>query len=524
LEREAKSDKVKNQVNTVSPSGGCKRMRTIFSLFEQWPLRWPSARSLRTRLILLWLAVAAACGVAAYLMLAMFQVSVSAQIDRADAVLGQGCANIAERYRFYSSNWQGTRDLQSDALKRDLQSVVNLALRDQSGVEGGIWQSQAGSLAYGYPTYEGGGVKTDVPAAELDRIRAVNENASRFEEPRQARFTGRSQVLLLRACPLPGPIAGVTAWTMTRVFTAAWEGYGNLRNGLLILFACAVVAAILVTRILSVWSRHIRAIERSLEREGLDLQPLALTGERELDRIILALNQAGERLAEARRQSDRLNKQISAAERLASIGRLAAAFAHEIRNPIAAMRLKAENTLADGSRYQEALRAIIEQIDRLDRLVQQLFTASSEEQAKPVVIAMTEFPGDVLDPYEELAKAKGLSLRAKSALKEARLDPALTKRALENLISNAIYHSGSGGEITVEAEHKNGGIAIEVKDDGPGVAPEIADTLFEPFVSGRSDGSGLGLAIAREAIVSQGGTLRLMPSARGAVFAIELPG
>ena len=93
--------------------------------------------------------------------------------------------------------------------------------------------------------------------------------------------------------------------------------------------------------------------------------------------MISSLNQAGERLADARRQSDRLNKQVATAERLASIGRLAAALAHEIRNPIAAMRLKAENALADGSRHREALKAIIEQIDRLDRLVEQILKASS---------------------------------------------------------------------------------------------------------------------------------------------------
>ena len=67
------------------------------------PLTWLPPRSLRLRLIALWLAVAAACGVAAVLMWEMFQISVSAQVDRADAILGKGCANIAERYRFYAA-------------------------------------------------------------------------------------------------------------------------------------------------------------------------------------------------------------------------------------------------------------------------------------------------------------------------------------------------------------------------------------------------------------------------------------
>jgi signal transduction histidine kinase len=488
------------------------------------PLTWLPPRSLRLRLIALWLAVAAACGVAALLMWDMFQISVSAQVDRADAILGKGCSNIAERYRFYAAGWHGAQDLKNETLKRDLAAVVNLALRDLSGVEGGIWQTEAGPLAYAFPTYEGGAVKTDIPAAEFERIKALNQNAARYEEPRQARYAGRSQMLLLRSCPLPGPIAGLTGWTMTRVFTKAWEGYDSLRNGLLFLFACAAAAAVLVTRILTSWSKHIRGIEQALGANGPDLPPLPMSGEQELDRIIAALNQAGERLGEARRQSEQLNRQVATAERLASIGRLAAGLAHEIRNPIAAMRLKAENALAKGSQHTEALKAIIEQIDRLDRLVGQILTASGKDRANPTAVAMTDFLAETIEPYQDLARAKGLSLRVTGAVREARLDPGLTRRALENLITNAMQHTGRGGQITTAAKQEAQKTIIEVTDTGRGVASEIADTLFEPFVSGRDGGTGLGLAIAREAIESQGGQLRLVPSEAGAIFQIELPG
>jgi signal transduction histidine kinase len=431
---------------------------------------------------------------------------------------------MAERYRFYASGWRGTGDLQSQTLRRDLGAVVDLALRDLPGVEGGVWQSEAGPLAYGFPTYEGGGAKTDIPAAELDRIRAINQEAVRLDEARAQQFAGRSQTLLLRACPLPGPVGGLTAWTMTRVFSAAWAGSGSLRSGLLILFGCAAFAALLVTRIVTLWSRHVGAIEHALVSEGVDLPPLATTGERELDRIVTALNRAGQRLVEAREQSERLNRQVSAAERLASIGRLAAALAHEIRNPLAAMRLKAENALASGKHQPAALNAIIEQVDRLDRLVGQLLTVSSKERAQPVTVAMAPFLDGVVEPYRDLAQAKGLAISICAAAQEARFDPALTKRALENLLTNAIDHSPAGGGIRLDVRKDGGDVIITVANDGPGIAPDMADMVFEPFVSGRSDGTGLGLAIAREAVTSQSGTLRLASSERGAAFKIELPG
>lgn len=479
---------------------------------------------MRFRLLILGLIIAAACTVAAYLMIEMFQISVTAQIDRASAILSRGCANIADRYRLYVAGWNGPKDLQNEMRRRGLQAVVSLALRDDLGVEGGIWQDEAGPLAYAYPTYEGGGIKSDIPVAEFDRIKAINQSAAGNEEPREARYPGRSQTLLIRSCPLPGPVSGLTAWTMTRVFTAAWEGYGNLKAGLLVLFGCAAVAAILITRILRSWSKHIGNIESKLETGGTDLPPLPLTGELELDRIIHALNQAGERLIEARRQSDRLNKQVAAAERLASIGRLSAGVAHEIRNPIAAMRLKAENALADGSRSEAALKAIIEQIDRLDRLARQLLSTSNGEVANPVLTQMIEFLEEVVQPYVDLAHAKDINLSVTSQIEQAAIDPKLTRRALENLITNGLEHTPSGGSVTVDARPNQNGIVIEVRDTGPGIAEEIAGSLFEPFVSGRSGGTGLGLAIAAEAVKSEGGFLRLVPSATGAVFQIELQG
>jgi C4-dicarboxylate-specific signal transduction histidine kinase len=93
---------------------------------------------------------------------------------------------------------------------------------------------------------------------------------------------------------------------------------------------------------------------------------LPATGERELDRIVTALNEAGRRLSDARQQADQLARKIATGERLAAIGRVAAGVAHEIRDPIAAMRLKAENAMAGAAeRKSEALSFILGQIERL---------------------------------------------------------------------------------------------------------------------------------------------------------------
>jgi hypothetical protein len=114
--------------------------------------------------------------------------------------------------------------------------VVLAALRDRAGIEGGVWQAGAGSLAYAFPTYQGAEPKTDVPQAELPRIQAVNRAALGEDRQANARFNATSQILLSTACPLPGPIPGLTAWTMTRVFTFAGRSYRQLMAALSILF------------------------------------------------------------------------------------------------------------------------------------------------------------------------------------------------------------------------------------------------------------------------------------------------
>ena len=495
------------------------RMNKKLGIFDMF-------RSLRARLILLWIVVLAASMTAGLLMIGLFHQTTAAQIGRAEAVIGRSCDAIGRDYRFYMTKWSGPVPRLDDvALRQSLTNVVQLALRDQPGVEGGIWQADAGAMAYAYPTYEGSGPKTDLPQAELPRIREVNARAVGEEYGRGLRIDGRTQTLLLHACPLAGVIPGATAWTMTRVLMTTGRGFEQLRLGLGVLMGCVILAAGLLTWLLVGWSRQVSRIETALSsQEAADLPALPPTGERDLDRIVLALNHAGARLKEARRQSEAMGRQVASAERLAAIGRMTAAFAHEIRNPIAAMRLKAENALAsDDQRRRTALDAIIDQITRLDRLVEQLLTASHRQEPVIAPVDVTNFLDAAIASHKERASARGVRLVATTSVPSARFDQELIARALDNLIGNALNHVPKGGEISVLANVQHHRLTFDVSDTGPGIPIELRETLFEPFVTGRADGTGLGLSIVREAVESHGGAVHLAPSTRGARFVIELP-
>jgi hypothetical protein len=175
-------------------------------------------RSLWSRLVALWIMLVVSGAATGYLLFDSFRQTSNARVARSEELVARACRDIADRYQFFVSGWGGGPV--DDRLKQELVTVVNAALSNAAGVEGGIWRADSGSLAYAFPSYEGTGPKTDLPAAEQNTIRDVNAESLRSGRPAAMRQAGRSQVLIVHACPLRGPLPGATAWTMTRTFTA----------------------------------------------------------------------------------------------------------------------------------------------------------------------------------------------------------------------------------------------------------------------------------------------------------------
>jgi signal transduction histidine kinase len=363
----------------------------------------------------------------------------------------------------------------------------------------------------------------------------VNQQAARDEQPTDHRTDSRAQTLLLHACPLGGPVPGLTAWTMTRVQTA--QGLDALRLGLGVLFTLMLAMSAWLGRTLMVWGRHVRSIETALGANGqarsngaqFGMPMVPRTGERELDRIIDALNDAASRLTEARREADQMATRVARAERLAGLGRVAAGIAHEIRNPIAAARLQGENALAgDDARRREAIGDMLAQIDRLDALVGELLAMTQRVAPRPVPLELRAFLRTSADAHKDTAAAKTVTLLVQAPPVMVKLDPGIVGRILDNLLNNAIRHVPPGGRVMVSAECDPSLLSISVEDTGPGVSADLTEHLFEPFVTSRADGTGLGLAIARELADAHGGRLVLRRTGghqpgEGAIFALELP-
>ena len=222
--------------------------------------------------------------------------------------------------------------------------------------------------------------------------------------------------------------------------------------GLGILLAM-VLAAVLLARLTMRWPRHIGQIEATLQAHDIAALPvLPTTGERELDRIVVALNEAARRLADARQRANRLARQVASAERLAAIGRVAAGLAHEIRNPIAAMRLRAENAmLADPEHKDQALAAILGQVGRLDEVLRRLLTVTERGRPRCEAVPLAPFAAACVAAHAELAAADGVGIRLEAEDGATSFNPDQMRSALDDLILNAVQAAPGGSEIVVTA-------------------------------------------------------------------------
>jgi heavy metal sensor kinase len=233
--------------------------------------------------------------------------------------------------------------------------------------------------------------------------------------------------------------------------------------------------------------------------------------------------------------NDTLSRLQDAFERLR---RFTADASHELRTPLTAMRSVGEvalqNTL-DAAAYRDVIGSMLEEVDRLTRLVESLLILTRADSRKvqltPEDLDLGGLAGHVIDQLRVLADEKQQELVLRTPIRvHATGDAALIRHALMNLIHNAIKYTPNGGAITVEVNATNGRAIVEVRDTGPGIPAAHRDRIFDRFYrvdAGRSreeGGVGLGLAIARWAVEANGGQIELASEGRdGSLFRVILP-
>jgi len=278
---------------------------------------------------------------------------------------------------------------------------------------------------------------------------------------------------------------------------------------------------------LALTNRMATSLERLAEAadavSGGDLEgSVDIPGDNELGRVGRAFNQMTGNLKSSLQE-------LADSRALAAVGEFAAQLAHEIRNPLSAVRMDlqmVEEGLPEDSRLREIQERVLAEIDRLDvTLSGALRTAQSGRAARDLV--------DVQEPLRAAVTSARTTARngGLEVVTQGRDEPAWVQgdaAALEqiflNLLLNAVEASDGCGRVQVSLSSTDADVVIAVADQGVGIAPEDLQRIYDPLYTTRRDGSGLGLTIARRLVMAHGGRIEIESEVgAGTVARVILP-
>ena len=229
----------------------------------------------------------------------------------------------------------------------------------------------------------------------------------------------------------------------------------------------------------------------------------------------------------------RAQRELIAREKLATVGEIASGVAHEVNNPLAAIRMEAE-LLGRSTKDEEAstaAAAIVREVDRAARIVRSLLRLARRADITPVRVQLNELVRDVAEIRQRVLRADSIEVRTRmDQAAEAVLGLGQElQQVVINLMTNAEHavHGRPNAVIELATEARNDWVRLTVEDSGPGVPAEVRSRIFDPFFTTKSpdEGSGLGLSICQRVVAEVGGRIWLEDSETlgGAKFVVELP-
>jgi signal transduction histidine kinase len=310
-----------------------------------------------------------------------------------------------------------------------------------------------------------------------------------------------------------------------RSFATASERLAALRRNIILLWLLAVAATLGLTYVLA---RRIVEPLKELDRAAAEVSRqnydhrVKVVSQDELGRLARTFNAMCTSIQQARQELIRQ-------ERISTIGRLSSSIVHDLRNPLAAVYGGAE-MLVDAELPRPQVKRLAANIYRASRriqeLLQDLLNVSRGSARGAELCKLREVAAAGCESLLASADAQRVEVQIRISDEiELPMERNRMERVFSNLVGNALEMMPEGGRIQISAAAEGGFVVADVRDTGPGIAPEIRDSLFEPFVSaGKKNGLGLGLALSRQTVLDHGGDLWAESEpGHGACFRLRLP-
>jgi len=377
---------------------------------------------------------------------------------------------------------------------------------------------------------------------EIDQGSLIPRDVARddppFSQERQVQLEG--QRVRVREIEIPiFPQNDDQKWASVKIGMSLEPMYDKLREVQKVLIFIGAAGFLLGILGAAVLARRItRPIHKLVEgtiriSKGDFHHTIAISSGDEIGELARSFNEMSSQLSSARERMEDANRKLVQHEKLASIGRMAATIAHEIRNPLTSVKLNIQK-VAEEEGFAETVRAhlglTLEGIDQIERFIKELLNFTRVQE-----LSLEKFP--VEQVIEESLKLLKDTLDQKRIVIERTtsgcLPPILVdgdkmRQVFLNILRNSQEALEYGGRIVVATDsvEEDGRTKVRVRilDDGPGIPDKDWETIFEPFYSTKPSGFGLGLANARKIVEQHNGTIRVVKKrGRGCAFVILVP-
>ncbi|CAI6087480.1 ATP-binding protein [Cohnella sp. JJ-181] len=229
-----------------------------------------------------------------------------------------------------------------------------------------------------------------------------------------------------------------------------------------------------------------------------------------------------------------LEEQVRRSDRLKMIGQVAAGTAHEIRNPLTAIKgfvqlMKKSFDERQMGKEQNYANIVLSELDRVQELVGEFLLLSKSKETKLSSLRIGAVMREMLPMLRNEATLHDITVRyeSKPDLPPVLADKEMLKQVILNLGKNAIEAMGKGGRLLIRERHSDaalpGYVSVDISDTGSGIPPHTLERIFDPFYTTKENGTGLGLSICQRIVHDLGGEIGVESSADGTVFTVSIP-
>jgi signal transduction histidine kinase len=438
------------------------------------------------------------------------------------------------------------------AYPNPLARLTAFALSRYPAAGGGFYRAADNMLVgYVFPDDAGTGNNTEFSANIAGAIRTIASQAADTGTAASRTIQAGSDRIIIVAYPTQtddtaadgepafqantGSSDIAAVWTIQRLsnLTGVSEG-ANLAALIALALSIIAVSGLALTTVIDL-RRGVISIEDGLAHLKSDLnRPMPRPRTPELRRIAAAIDQLAAELRSNIERQRELERDLRQSERLSALGRLVAGVAHEVRNPLASMKLKiqmARRAKNAPEKLDDTFRVVAEEIERLDTLVRRLLELGRKPLLERKEFELCGLVRHRATLLSALAASSGVEIviHEPREMFEIEGDEDRLAQVVDNLMQNALEAMPGGGKLTVKCEalsNQNGSSLVQlvIEDTGHGISPDNQDRIFEPFYTSRDVGTGLGLAIAREIIEAHDGRITFESHrGSGTRFIVELP-